>query len=314
MRSTRLRRVSSVLTALASLGLLAAACTPGGFITAPAVPTGNFAFKAVSTVVNSRNDLGICFLGVGDCGDEPSVINIGFTVQIGVPGSATAQVVVGDNPFPGLLSQGPDAGGTYNYGGAEQGTVPFSNIPLLDTIDLFYTTNHLTVAGVWAWKIENDFIGVGSIATLAADAIKAGLNETLAVGSLPSDSSQIASTVVSALTANIGGALVGALNFLEANIPVLNILSDDSMGSAMYIGLGVRGDLAAVIDYATAQAALPNPLLVIDNFPLIGNVKTPPDIGPSKVFSLGNPGALVDGSTNPGVSGHHTTTYSFASV
>jgi hypothetical protein len=182
---------------------------------------------------------------------------------------------------------------------------------MLDVGDLAFQSNHLEVVGVWAWKIENDFIGVGDIANTAAAAIKAALNSTLATSALPSDTSQIANQIVSAITSNIGGLLLTALNFLEANVPVLNIASDDAMGSAMYIGLGVRGTLASAINFVTANAALPNPLLKLDGFPVLGNIKVPPDIGPSKIFALGTTGNLVDNSTNPGVAGQHTTTYTF---
>jgi hypothetical protein len=308
MRARSLRR-GLALASIISIAGLVAACTPSGPVTAPAVPKGNFQFHTLKTVVNSRNDNGVCVFGVGDCGDEPSIINVGFSVRMGVPNSATASAVVGEDPNGGLLTQGPGAGGTQNFVDAQQASVFFPNVPLLDVSDLAWTTNHLMVVGVWSWKIENDQVGVGSIADLAANAIKSALNSTLAMKSLPSDASQIATSIVGSLTSNIGGTLLGALNFLEANIPVLNILSDDSMGSSMWIGLGVRGTLATTINFVTANAGLPNPLLVLDGFPILGNVKTPPDIGNSKIFALGtSSGDLVDSSTNPGVSGTHTST------
>jgi hypothetical protein len=274
-----------------------AACTPQGPVTAPAVPKGNFQFKALSATNVASNDKGGCVFGfcVDPSTDEPYPINIAFTVQIGKPNSATAQAVVGEqhwdwfNPF----DQGPDEGQTYTFAsGAEQAPVNLSNVPLLDVSDLAWTSNHLAVAGVWTWAYEGDTdpIGPGGMANTIAAAVKAALNSTLALGSLPSDTNQIVNTILGVIGANLFPTIG---SFFSNLVP----WGDDAMGSRMYIGLGVRGSLKSIIDATAASATFPSVA--------IPALTSPPDIDGGAIYSLGNKAFNGQVMTNGSVQGQH---------
>jgi hypothetical protein len=305
MRGTDLRRVLVSASILAA-GALVAACGPQGPVPAPTVPTGNFQFKALSAKNVSSNDESGCFLGicVNPSTDEPYPINIAFTVQIGVPGSATAHAVVGDqhwdwfNPF----DQGPDEGETYTFSnGGEQAPVNLSNVPLLDVADLAFTSNHLEVAGVWSWALEGDTdpIGPGGMADTVADGLKAALNSTLAVGSLPSDPSDIVNSVLGV----IGSHLFPTIgSFLSSVVP----WGDDGMGSRMYIGLGARGTLKSIIDSSTASVSFPSIAIPV--------VKIPPDIDGGAIFSLGSRSFTGQVMTNGSVQGRHDYAFSLTQL
>src|SRR4051794_24249319 len=101
MRGQSLRRVLALASIVATASLMAA-CTPSGPITAPSVPKGNFSFTANQVTVNESQDKTCIIFCVG-ANDEPFVINIGFSVQIGKANSATTQVVTGDNQWSGIF-------------------------------------------------------------------------------------------------------------------------------------------------------------------------------------------------------------------
>jgi hypothetical protein len=291
-----MRRGLALASIVMSVGLMAA-CTPTGPITAPAVPKGNFQFKALSATNVSSNDESGCIFGVciNPSTDEPYPINIAFTVQIGKPNSATAQAVVGQqhwdwfNPF----SQGPDEGQTHTFvAGAEQAPVNLSNIPLLDVSDLAWTTNHLTVAGVWSWAYEGDTdpIGPGGMANTIAAAVKTALNQTLALGSLPSDTNQIVNSILGVIGANLFPTIG---SFFAGLVP----WGDDAMGSRMYIGLGVRGSLKTIIDATAGAATFPSVAVPL--------VSSPPDINGGAIYSLGTKAFNNQAMTNGGIQGQH---------
>jgi hypothetical protein len=227
--------------------------------------------------------------------DEPYVINIGFTVQIGKANSATDAVVVGDNQWSGIFDQGPGEGDTASMTGGASGAVTFANVPVLDVGDLLNTNNHLEVAGVWAWAMEADLLGVSGIATTAGAAIKSVLNSTLATGSLPSDTSQIVNSIIGVLGSNIFPLLGSGL------ASIIPFAGDDAIGSRFYIGLGVTGTLKTIIDAATASVTFPTLSIPV--------LSDPPDIDGGAIFSLGNQTFSNQVMTNGGVSGKHTYTY-----
>jgi|JI10StandDraft_1071094.scaffolds.fasta_scaffold57467_3 hypothetical protein len=284
---------------LVSTALMATACPD----TAPVYggpPTGNRTFQATSVTVNSDND-GFavnCFSGC----DEPRVLNIGFRVKIGVANSADAQVVYGDNHWPGLIQQGLESGESLNYTNGERGALTFNNVALPDILDLAQGAP-VEIAGVWAWKVEDDGVLSASPAALAnaiASALESVLNTTVATSTLPADPNAIVGLILGA---------IGNVNFFTgvwAGISTLlpGIVTDDIVGSAMYIGVGSSGALASIIDGATSGVAFPNVQI-----PLLS---WPPDIGGGSIFSLGvGTKTFSNGYTNAGISGQHTTAYTF---
>jgi len=299
MTSHRSRHAIVAIAATLSLGLMGAACTTPAPYGGP--PTGNRTFKAISVTVNHSNDG--CFL-VCPYNDEPKVVNIGFRAKLGVANSASGFTVQGTNHWNGIFQQGPGEGQSYNYAGAEQAAAVFSGVALPDLADLAQGAP-IEIAGVWAWKVEDDGIlaaNVNDIAAAIVPAIVAALNQTVAIASVPQDSNQIVNAIIGAI-GNLGffnlfsTVFTGLLNNL-------NISSDDVVGSAMYVGIGSSGTLASIIDGVTGSVAFPSvaiPTLVV-----------PPDIGGGAIFSLGTgTKTFTDASTNPGVQGQHTTTYTF---
>lgn len=292
MHRKNLRRGIAALAILAATSL-GAACTPTpGGPQPPAVPKGNFTFKAISAKNTLSND---------ECGllcldnDEPYPINIGFTVKIGKANSATAQAVVGEAAWDwwNLFDQGPDQGDTYTFApGPQQAPVTLSNIPLLDVSDLLWTSNHLTVAGVWSWAFEGDVdpIGPAGMASTIAAAIQTALNATLAKGTLPSDPNQIVNMIIGVITNNLF-PVIGS--FFSSLVP----WGDDAMGSRMYVGLGVRGTLKSIIDGTVGSVTFPSVAIPV--------VTSPPDINGGAIFSLGNKSFTNQAMTNGGVQGQH---------
>jgi len=285
---------------LVSTAMLATACPENAPVyTGP--PTATRTFQANTVTVNSSNDG--CFL-VCPYKDEPKVINIGFRVKLGVANSASAQVVIGSNHWNGLFEQGPGEGSSHTYVGNERAAVTFNNVAMPDILDLAQGAP-LEITGVWAWKVEDDGIlaaNANNMANAIASALVPVLNQTVAASSVPSDPSQIVSTILSAI-GNLGFFNLFATGF-TAILNNLNISSDDVVGSAMYIGVGSSGTLAGIIDAAVGGNAFPSIA--------IPALKIPPDIGGGAIFSLGTGTKnFSDGSTNGSVDGRHTTTYAF---
>lgn len=296
---TRFRsRAATAVALLSALAVVASCTTPPPY---GGPPTGTRTFRAVSVTVNESNDG--CWL-VCPYRDEPKVLNIGFRVTMGQANSASAQVSVGANEWNGVFEQGPGEGSSHTYKSDQQGTVTFNNVALPDLLDLAQGAK-LEIAGVWAWKVEDDGIlaaNVNNIADAIAPAIRSALNQTLALASVPSDANQIVSAILSAI-GNLGFFNLFATVFTGL-MNNLNILSDDVLGSAMYVGVGASGTLSNII--STAASGISFPAIAIPS------LRVPPDIGGGAIFSLGS-GAktFTNNYTNDGVDGRHTTTYTF---
>lgn len=305
MARVRARRAAITVVGVVSLAMLATACPTPPPYNGP--PRANRSFSATSVTVNSVNDGWniTCFCYK----DEPKVVNVGFRVTLGGgdgiaphPPNATAQVIAGSNHWDGVFEQGLAAGESYNYAGSEKGTVNFNNVGLPDLGDIVQGAK-IEIAGVWAWKLEDDGIlaaNVTQVANAAASAIVSALNATVGVAQVPQDMNQLVSVIMGAVW-NMGffNLFTTAIIGLLAN---LNVLVDDVVGSAMYIGVGSRGALGAIVD----GVAPPFPPIAIPT------LKVPPDIGGGAIFSLGTgTKTFTNNFTNDGVDGQHTTTYTF---
>jgi len=295
MTRTTPRRFLAAVALTSTFAVLAACQTPPPY---GGPPTASRSFSANSVTVNSSNDKTCVIVCVG-ANDEPFNIHVWFRVKIGVPNSADAGVVTGDNAWPGLFDQGPGEGGSHTYTGGQRATVNFSNINMPDVLDLAQGAK-LEIAGVWAWKMEADLLGVGGLATTAANAIKTALNNTLATASLPSDPNFIVDVILGAI-GGVGGFFSALGGLLASIVP---FAGDDSVGSAMYVGIGASGTLADIINSTASGASFPSLALPL--------VTVPPDIGGGAIFSLGSGTKTFSNNyTNGGVDGRHTTSYSF---
>ncbi|MGB6059060.1 MAG: hypothetical protein WBF71_12450 [Microthrixaceae bacterium] len=238
------RKLMVTLFAMVAVIGMASACTPPA--SDGTLPTKNWSFKGTTVRVDDAQDaVDVPLIGcVVNCKDEPYLLNIGFRVKIGVPGSAQAWAVNNRTSAP----QDVGAGSTVSVGAAG-GPVVFNNVAPVDLLDLANTNNHLEIMGTYVWASEEDQIGNGLAADSMASLLKDALNETLAKESLDNlDANFILDLVFS----NIGNALGIAVQ----NIPLFG-LGDDVMGGALYIGIGAQGTLGSLLDTAIGETPFP---------------------------------------------------------
>jgi len=248
---------------LAITSVVATACPP------PASSTPvNWSFRATQVTVNSSQDE-TCVLGVCvNTNDEPYVLNVNFRVKFGQANSASTFVTGSRSNAQSSMGAGSTHAIAATDGAAAKAT--FSNVVPLDVLDLTDANNHLEILGSYAWALEEDTVGVGAAADSVAGVLKDALNATIATGTLPSD----LSSLLSIITSNLGSAIV----ILAQNIPLLG-LGDDIMGGGMYVGLGVKGSLADIINSSIASTPFPN-----ISIPL---VSLPPDITHGGFYTTG---------------------------
>jgi len=274
---------------LAVMGV-AASCAP----TAPGggggIATKDWAFKGTSVTVNSSQDevrdpiFGTCISFAG-CKDEPYLLNIGFRVKIGQPGSAQTFVVNPRTDAPEDVGPGQ----TVNVvGTAAESKTTFNGIQGLDVFDLANANNKLEVVGTYVWSSEEDQVGNGAAANAVANLLKDALNATLATADLTSLDAQF---IIDLILGNLGGAF----GIIGNNIPLLG-LGDDVLGGGMYIGIGAVGTLGSALDAAIGSTPFPN-----INIPI---VDVPPDISGGGIYTL--TGAKNYTQTFTGGGGQHT--------
>lgn len=276
---------AGTVAVVALMGLVAscAPTAPGGGI-APV----NWAFKGTSVTVNDSQDeirlFGAC-IAIPNCKDEPYLLNIGFRVKIGVPGSASAFVVNPRTDAPENVA----AGETVNVvGTAAESKTTFTGVQPMDVLDLANTNNHLEIVGTYVWSSEEDTVGNGLAANGVAAALADALNNTLAQTTLTNIDAQ---TIIDLILGNIGGIL----GIVAQNIPLFG-LGDDVLGGGMYIGIGAGGTLAGAIDALLASTAFPNIAIPI--------VDVPPDITGGGLYTMGGGKSFTQTFTGGG--GQHT--------
>lgn len=292
MKRHTIRRATPLVVAVATM-VLATACPPP---TPPAVE--NWQFRATQVTVNEANDcipdpiFGGCVIGTSFT-DEAYVLQIGFRVKIGVPGSAQTFVAGSrDN------STGVSQGNTATLSGARQNAATFNNVAPLDILDLADANNKLEVVGTYVWSSEEDSVGNGTAANGVANILRDALNSTLAVGNIPSDLGILLDLILD----NIGSAL----GILVQNIPLFG-LGDDVLGGGLYIGVAAKGGLADLINSAAGSTSFSFNIPIAD---------LPPDIQQGGIFTLGATttfsGERFDGDCLIPQCGIHT--YTFQSV
>ena len=248
-----------VAAAFAALSTVVAACTP------PAVPSGtNFRFTANKVSVVNHNDT---FL-YGNR-DEAFVQNLWFRVRVNDPNSAQ----VGISGSRSVAYNDLGDGETRALPTAEQGTVGFNNVKLLDVADLLNPSNKLEVVGTWTWAMEKDDVSVSGVQSDALDVLENALNTFVAAGQVPADANQL----VSVLLGDFGDAFNLIAGSLFSSIPGI---PDDSLGSRFYIGIGAKGALSSIVDAAVGSVSFPQVAIPV--------VSIPPDIEGGAIFSLGH--------------------------
>jgi hypothetical protein len=255
------RRTARVaITALLVVsGLLAAACVPPP-------PTGqNWSFRGTSVTVNNSQDE-VCVLLCVNSEDEPYLLQVAFRVRIGAPNSAQAWTVKGTAP------QDVPVGATRTFTGGQNATVTFGNVKALDTADLLDSNNKMEVFGTYTWAAEEDILDtLSGAANDTASILKNTLNATLAQSSLPTDPNDLVDLIVD----NIGDAFT----LLLSNIIPTFGLADDTLGGAVYVGIGAKGGLGGLIDPILATTSFPS-------VPLLGDNLAPPKIVGGGFYSM----------------------------
>lgn len=250
-------KLGAAVVLLSTVGLVAAACTPPP---PPVAPNINFNFVGTNVLATDQTEFFAPFgCGLGNCYDEPYLINIWFRVKIGVPGSADAGVVStrSATPEPKVCKVGnqpPCPSGSESFAlntapGGSGGLVQFTGVPAQDVWYLLAnpTDNKVEVVGVWSWAMEEDWVGTALPGSLAS-IIKSTLNSTLAVGSLPGDLNDLAQLIVN----NLGSAiLLGGASLADALTDFFLGIGDDTIGSRFFVFVGASGTLASIINAAT---------------------------------------------------------------
>lgn len=282
MRAVKNPRVV-IAALLGSFALVAAACTPP-----PSGPgSANWKFEGTQVTVNDSQDE-TCVLGIcSNSSDEPYLIQIGWRVKIGVPNSASTFVV---NARDFELS-GMDAGDTANLSGGATATATFNNVPVLGLTGALNPDNNLEIVGTYTWAVESDTIGIGTGANGTADVFTDALNATLAQASVPSDPNVLVDLIVD----NLGNAF----DILVSNIPTFG-LGDDTLGGAVYVGIGAVGTLGSLIGQATAGVSFPA-------INLLGDNQVPPKIVGGGFYTMNGPRTFQQAFNGAG--GSHTYTF-----
>ncbi len=284
----RSRRVARLTALVCAAGLIAAACTNQPPNSGSGSTGGSsYTFRATKVHVVSHND---AFLQ--GTRDEPFVYNLWFRVKVGQANSA--QVGISGSRDSASMSLG-DGESRYLFSDAEQGAVRFDNVRSYDALDLVNPQNHLEIVGSWTWAMEEDNISVRGLADQASALLKTALNNTLATMTLPSDTG----TLVSQLLAAIPNPFTFFVGAALASIPGL---TDDAVGSNVYVGIAATGVLADALDAATASVSIP--------FIEIPVVSIPPDIGLNPgggghIFTLRSPRTFTGEDFSQWNSGHH---------
>lgn len=251
MRHVRTRRVGFVAAFLA-ISVVAAACVPPA---PPSAETWSFKADQVTGVVGNDPFIKPPLIGcssegiLSNCYDEPYTINIWFRVKLGVPGSAQTGVVSTRSDSVSVCAQNrPNCEGrptTRALNDDQGGRVNFANLQRYDVIDVLANQNApIEIVGSWVWAMEEDLAGTLNAGPIA-NILKNVLNDTIGSGNVPSDLNDLVQLIVD----NLGQAiLLGGSALLNAVTSILFGLGDDVMGSRFYIGLGVKGELANIVN------------------------------------------------------------------
>jgi hypothetical protein len=234
-------------------GLLAAtallgACTPASST------AQNWTFRATNVTVNSSQDavydplFGLC-VSFSGCSDEAYVLNVNFKVTIGGGAASASGWVTGDRAnATSSLSDGNSAALT----GAASSMATFSVVPV-DLLE-FAQGKKISVFGSFAWLLEADTVGLATAANDTASILANAMGTTLGTATIPD---------INTLGSIVFDAIGPAITLLASNIPLFG-LGDDVLGGGLYIGIGVKGTLAGIVNAAIGTTALSFDIPVVD--------------------------------------------------
>lgn len=243
---TRQRRLGTALVAATVTLALTSACVPE---TAPAPAAERFRVNATTFRNLNQNE----FTAFVNETDEPYVLQLGFSVKLGVANSATVFTV---EDYPNEICKSgdgkPQAGLARDHPGptsctvpSAQGRVDLPDVRRLDVVDVLTNTAPLQIQGGLTVAMEADGLfngGPGVQLNAIRDGLRDILNDTIAAGTVPSTGPQIRDLVKDL----IGDALQffggRALDFISGFGN-----SDDRIGFGFSVFVGAKGTLADLL-------------------------------------------------------------------
>lgn len=271
MSRRRAPRTAAVVVLLA-FGMVAAACAPQAPGGGPAPINWSFRGLSMSNQNSTDGDpglFGVCWSAFG-CNDEPYIMNINFKVTIGQPGSAVAwRTGSGDYYYNDVAP-----GESHTLVGNEQATATFTGIKPLDLLDALNPSNKMDIVGTYTWAMEEDGIHYDGAASDFAEIMEDALNATLAASVLPTEEDELVQLILDLIFNNIGNVF----SLLLANLPVFGF-GDDTLGGAVYIGIGATGALGGAINAVLGGFSVPA-------MPLLGDNLLPPDIDGGGIYTM----------------------------
>jgi hypothetical protein len=211
---------------------------------------------------------------VRNCWDEPYILQIGWRVTYGIPGSTTTWVRGTDSEFCNSTtrSYGPNTCAVP----ASYGKIDFPNVKPLDVIDVLAGNGKLELLGVMTLAWEKDLSWTGgpvSITNQIAGLLKESLDETIASGVLPNNVDDLIDDLVSKFTDGGLFGPAGALAFqvIQDGITALGN-PDENLGISMSVFPSVKGDLRALVQTGLVQAGFFGPKVLTFDVDIVGQL------------------------------------------
>jgi hypothetical protein len=254
-----MRKSTMVGALVASVALLAVACTPGG----PAA--NNWKVKPNTIQVVRQNSF-------TTAGDRPYVIQIGFRSKLGVANSSSASI--SSQCYSGALPA-PDAApaGTTVAVPAGSADISFPAVQNLDIGDVLLNTAPLEIFGDLTFVMNRNvlpFITSCAISdalnSLLVPALRDALNLLIAASPVPPTQDQLVNLIVS----NLGNFLQGAGSLIASILEGIGAAPDAVVGVGVQLLLPTAGTFTDLLNTGFAIGGLFAPGLAQGFIPISG--------------------------------------------
>ena len=274
-----MRKVPMLGVLVASIAMVAAACTPGG-------PAANdWKVKPTSIAVVRQNSL-------TTAGDRPYVIQVGFRSKLGVANSSSAQIASqcssGALPAPDAAPAGTTV--AIPTGSAD---ISFPGTQNLDIGDVLLQTAPFEIFGTLSFVMNRNVIPfitscaiTDALDSALVPVLKQSLDLLIAASPVPPTQDQLVNLIVS----NLGNFLSAAGSFLGAIIEGLGN-PDAIVGGGVQLLLPTAGTFTDLLNTAFSLGSLFNPALAngfipIDGLPSSVKIKVGPLAPSVSVFDF----------------------------
>lgn len=258
MRHVHTRCVPVLGAFVASVALLATACTPGG----PA--EANWKVKPATVQVVRQNS-------ITTAGDRPYVIQIGFRSKLGVAGSSSTQIAsqctAGALPVPDAAPAGTTV--AVPAGSAD---ITFPSTQNLDVGDIVLQTAPFEIFGALTFVMNRNVLPFitscaisDALGSLLVPVLEDALDVLIANSPVPPTQEQLIDLIVS----NLGNFLSGVGSIIGSIIEGLGN-PDAIVGVGVQLLLPTSGALTGLLDTAFSVASVFNPALANGFIPIPG--------------------------------------------